>query len=73
MLLQDNVATNVWKRVDKFLTDLDVAKVCNGDFIPDYVMYPLIGKAIQYDSHKIVIKVQEQIYIKSTFYSDIQF
>lgn len=34
-----------WARVNEKLTELGVTKLGNGDFIPEYIMYPLIGKA----------------------------
>lgn len=34
-----------WNTVNKFLGELGVAECCDGDFIPEYVMYALIGKA----------------------------
>ncbi len=34
-----------WKRVNEHLETLGCAEVHNGDFIPEYIMYPLIGKA----------------------------
>jgi len=34
-----------WERVNGFLKDLSCPQVGTGDFIPEYIMYPLIGKA----------------------------
>ena len=34
-----------WNRVEKHLKELGVATCGYGDFIPEYIMYPLIGKA----------------------------
>ena len=34
-----------WKRINEHLKTLGCAEVHNGDFIPEYIMYPLIGKA----------------------------
>jgi prophage antirepressor-like protein len=34
-----------WKRVNEHLKILGCAEVHNGDFIPEFIMYPLIGKA----------------------------
>ena len=34
-----------WDRVEKYLKELGVPTCGHGDFIPEYIMYPLIGKA----------------------------
>lgn len=34
-----------WERVNYFLEELSCPQVGTGDFIPEYIMYPLIGKA----------------------------
>jgi prophage antirepressor-like protein len=34
-----------WSRVNGFLKELSCPQVVTGDFIPEYIMYPLIGKA----------------------------
>ena len=34
-----------WTTVNKFLKELSCQQVGTGDFIPEYIMYPLIGKA----------------------------
>ena len=34
-----------WNRVNEYLTDLGVSTSGHGQFIPEYIMYPLIGKA----------------------------
>lgn len=36
----------IWHRVSKYLSELGFAHFCaKGDFIPEYVMYALIGKS----------------------------
>jgi hypothetical protein len=34
-----------WSRVNEKLAELCVSKLGHGDFLPEYIMYPLIGKA----------------------------
>ena len=34
-----------WERVNKFLEELNIPTCGHGDFIPEYIMYALIGKA----------------------------
>lgn len=46
-----------WKRVNEYLTELGVPTCGHGDFIPEYVMYALIGKAKNEKATKFMLWV----------------
>ena len=50
-----------WSRVNKHLKTLGCAEVHNGDFIPEYIMYPLIGKANNERATKFMLWVGQVI------------
>lgn len=46
-----------WKRVNEYLTELGVPTCGHGDFIPEYIMYALIGKAKNEKATKFMLWV----------------
>lgn len=46
-----------WKRVNEYLSELGVPTCGHGDFIPEYVMYALIGKAKNEKATKFMLWV----------------
>lgn len=47
-----------WRRVNKYLVDLGAStQVATGDYIPEYIMYPLIGKAQNEKATKFMLWV----------------
>jgi len=55
---KDNKEYVMFRRVNKFLNELGFsAQVSKGDFIPEYIMYPLIGKANNKNATQFMIWV----------------
>ena len=50
-----------WDRVNEFLSDLNSLQVGKDDFIPEYIMYPLIGKAKNEKATKFMLWVGKTI------------
>ena len=50
-----------WDRVNEFLSDLNSPQVGKDDFIPEYIMYPLIGKAKNEKATKFMLWVGKTI------------
>ena len=46
-----------WETVNKFMKELNSQEVGKGDFIPEYIMYPLIGKAKNEKATKFMLWV----------------
>lgn len=62
-----------WERVNEHLKTLGCPQVGKDDFIPEYIMYPLIGKADNEKATKFMIwvgKVLEQIRINGGYILD---
>lgn len=50
-----------WSRVEEYLKDLGVTSCGHNDFIPEYIMYPLIGKAKNEKATKFMLWVGKTI------------